>query len=118
VDYATFARPHADRVMAETKKDAVAAFDAFVETWGVNYEKAVECLIENRDAQLAFYDFPGQALEESAHHERHRKFVRHGMPSHRGLQRMSLKQDRARPSSSPRLLKEFAKTSCRKSSSI
>jgi hypothetical protein len=31
--------------MAETKKDALAAFDAFVETWGVKYDKAVECLI-------------------------------------------------------------------------
>ena len=30
--------------MAETKRDALAAFDAFVETWGVKYEKAVECL--------------------------------------------------------------------------
>ena len=29
--------------MAETKKDALAAFDAFVETWGVKYDKAVEC---------------------------------------------------------------------------
>ena len=31
--------------MAETKKDALAAFDAFIETWGVKYDKAVECLI-------------------------------------------------------------------------
>jgi putative transposase len=29
--------------MAETKKDALAAFDAFVETWGAKYDKAVEC---------------------------------------------------------------------------
>jgi putative transposase len=46
--------------MAETKKDALAAFDAFVETWGVKYEKAVECLIKDRDALLAFYDFPAE----------------------------------------------------------
>ena len=44
--------------MAETKKDAFAAFDAFVETWGVKYDKAVECLIKDREALLAFYDFP------------------------------------------------------------
>jgi putative transposase len=31
--------------MAETKEDALAAFDAFIETWGVKYDKAVECLI-------------------------------------------------------------------------
>ena len=46
--------------MAETKKDALLAFDAVVETWGVKYEKAVECLIKDRDALLAFYDFPAE----------------------------------------------------------
>jgi acyl transferase domain-containing protein len=46
--------------MAETKKDALAAFDAFVETWGVKYDKAVECLIKDREALLAFYDFPAE----------------------------------------------------------
>jgi len=46
--------------MAETKKDALAAFDAFVETWNVKYEKAVECLSKDRDALLAFYDFPAE----------------------------------------------------------
>jgi putative transposase len=46
--------------MAETKKDALAAFDAFVETWGVKYDKAVECLTKDRDALLAFYDFPAE----------------------------------------------------------
>jgi transposase-like protein len=46
--------------MAEIKKDALAAFDAFVETWGVKYDKAVECLIKDRDALLAFYDFPAE----------------------------------------------------------
>jgi len=35
--------------MAETKKDALAAFDAFVEAWGVKYDKAAECLIKDRD---------------------------------------------------------------------
>ena len=46
--------------MAETKKDALAALDAFVAAWGVKYEKAVECLIKDRDALLAFYDFPAE----------------------------------------------------------
>ena len=46
--------------MAETKKDALVAFDVFVETWGVKYDKAVECLIKDRDALLAFYDFPAE----------------------------------------------------------
>jgi transposase-like protein len=44
--------------MAATKAEALVAFDAFVETWIVKYGKAVECLIKDRDALLAFYDFP------------------------------------------------------------
>jgi transposase-like protein len=46
--------------MAETKKDALAAFDAFVETWGLKYARAVECLTKDRDALIAFYDFPAE----------------------------------------------------------
>jgi len=46
--------------MAETKTDALAAFDVFVETCGVKYEKAVECLVKDRDALLTFYDFPAE----------------------------------------------------------
>ena len=46
--------------MAETKRDALVAFDAFVETWGVKYDKAVECLAKDRDALLTFYDFPAE----------------------------------------------------------
>ena len=66
--------------MAETKKDALAAFDAFVETLGVKYEKAVECLIKDRDALLAFLRFPHRTLETSAHDQRHRKLVRNDPP--------------------------------------
>ena len=46
--------------MAETKKDALASFDVFVEIWGAKYDKAVECLIKDREALLAFYDFPAE----------------------------------------------------------
>ena len=46
--------------MAETKKDALVAFDAFVETWSSKYEKAAECLTKDRDALLAFYDLPAE----------------------------------------------------------
>jgi putative transposase len=46
--------------MAAPKKDAFAAFDAFIETWGVKYDKAVECLVKDRDTLLAFYDFPAE----------------------------------------------------------
>jgi putative transposase len=46
--------------MAETKKDALVVYDAFVETWGIKYDKAAECLIKDRDVLLAFYDFPAE----------------------------------------------------------
>ena len=39
---------------------ALAAFNAFVETYGVKYDKAVACLAKDRDALLAFYDFPAE----------------------------------------------------------
>jgi transposase-like protein len=46
--------------MAETKKEANAAFDLFVETYGVKYERAVAKLVKDRDELLAFYDFPAE----------------------------------------------------------
>ena len=46
--------------MAETKKAASAAFDLFVETYGVKYEKAVAKLVKDREELLAFYDFPAE----------------------------------------------------------
>ena len=46
--------------MAETKKDAVTALEAFVETYQVKYKRATDCLTKDRDALLAFYDFPAE----------------------------------------------------------
>jgi putative transposase len=46
--------------MAETKADAEVAFDAFIESYQVKYEKAAECLNKDRDALLTFYDFPAE----------------------------------------------------------
>ena len=56
--------------MAETKKDAVTACQAFAETYGAKYEKAIECLNKDRQALLAFYDFPAE----------HWKHIRTGNP--------------------------------------
>lgn len=46
--------------MAETKSDAETAFDAFIETYTLKYEKAATCLAKDRDPLLAFYDFPAE----------------------------------------------------------
>lgn len=45
---------------AETQAAAEAAFDAFVESYALKYEKAADCLAKDRDALLAFYDFPAE----------------------------------------------------------
>ena len=45
---------------AETKAEANAAFDFFVETYGVKYDKAVAKLLKDREALLAFYEFPAE----------------------------------------------------------
>ena len=46
--------------MAETAAAAETAFDVFIETYAVKYEKAAECLRKDREALLAFYDFPAE----------------------------------------------------------
>ena len=46
--------------MAETRKDAEAAFDAFIAAYELKYDKAAECLAKDRQALLAFYDFPAE----------------------------------------------------------
>ena len=45
---------------AETKAEAQTAFDFFVETYGVKYDKAVAKLVKDRDVLLSFYDFPAE----------------------------------------------------------
>jgi len=46
--------------MAETKAAAATAFDAFIESYSVKYAKAADCLQKDRDALLAFCDFPAE----------------------------------------------------------
>ena len=45
---------------AETKEKANVAFDFFIETYGVKWDKAVAKLIKDRDALLTFYDYPAE----------------------------------------------------------
>ncbi len=46
--------------MAPTRAEAIGAFDAFLKTYGAKYPKAVEKLTKDRQALLAFYDFPAE----------------------------------------------------------
>jgi putative transposase len=46
--------------MAPDRATAEAAMATFAEKYGAKYEKAVTCLTKDRDARLAFYDFPAE----------------------------------------------------------
>jgi hypothetical protein len=66
---------------AGTRAEAEVAFDFFVETYGVKWDKAVDKLVKDRAALLTFYDDP-------AEHWKHIRTsnpiesTRHGPPSH------------------------------------
>ena len=60
---------------AETREDAEAAFDFFVATYGIKYDKAVAKLIKDRDVLLAFYDFPAEHS-----HDRSQAFSQYNLP--------------------------------------
>jgi transposase-like protein len=46
--------------MADTREHAHEAFNLFVKTYEGKYPTAVECLVKDRQALLAFYDFPAE----------------------------------------------------------
>jgi putative transposase len=45
---------------AETRSAAEAAMDTFAEKYGTKYDKAAACLTRDREALLAFFDFPAE----------------------------------------------------------
>ena len=45
---------------AETRAEAEQAFDRFLNTYQAKYPKATDCLAKDREALLAFYDFPAE----------------------------------------------------------
>jgi len=45
---------------APDRATAEAAVATFAEKYGAKYEKAVACLVKDRDALLTFYDFPAE----------------------------------------------------------
>jgi len=51
-----------DAALVDAAREAGAetAFDDFIESYSVKYEKAADCLEKDRDALLAFYDFPAE----------------------------------------------------------
>src|SRR5690606_26850042 len=58
-------QPHARRLlqdieMAGTRAEAEKSFDLFIETYNAKHAAAAECLKKDREALLAFYDFPAE----------------------------------------------------------
>ena len=49
-----------DIYLAPTRATAETAIDNFVEKYRAKYEPAVACLVKDRDALLAFFDFPAE----------------------------------------------------------
>jgi transposase-like protein len=46
--------------MAPDRQRAEMAFDLFIATYEAKYPKAAECLAQDREELLAFYDFPAE----------------------------------------------------------
>ena len=46
--------------MAPDRQRAKMAFDLFIATYEAKYPKAAECLAQDREVLLAFYDFPAE----------------------------------------------------------
>lgn len=46
--------------LAPTRKEADISFDIFIEEFEAKYPKAVDCLIDNRENLLNFYNYPAQ----------------------------------------------------------
>ena len=47
-----------DIYMADTKENAIKAWDLLIKTYDAKYPEATNCLAKDRDSMLAFYDFP------------------------------------------------------------
>ena len=76
--------------MARTMKDALAAFDAFVEISAIKLANAVECLTKDRDVMLAVYGFPadhGKHLRTSNPSKAHSRPCATGRYARRGAYR-------------------------------
>ena len=82
---------------APTRAAAEAAIDVFADKFGAKYEKAVACLTKDREALLAFFDFPAEHwdhLRTSAHVKPDRERIRHSASSDRTDKGISVGKDR------------------------
>ena len=85
---------------AETQQQAQSAFDLFLTTYDAKYPKATQCLRKDREALLAFYNFPAEhwqsirttnPIESSFATVRHRTKRSKGCLSREGMLHMLFK---------------------------
>jgi Transposase, Mutator family len=72
---------------APTRAAAEAAIDVFADKYGAKYDKAIACLTKDREALLAFFDFPTYIKPD-------RERVRDGAASNRADKGSPVGQDR------------------------
>ncbi len=77
--------------LAATKADARTACERLIQTYQAKYPKAVECLTTDREALLAFYDFP----------EFHWSHIRTTNPIESTFATVRLRTDKTRGCASP-----------------
>ena len=82
--------------MAETKATADLAFDAFVESYALKYERAADCLSKDRGRAARCLRLSSRALENPADDQPDRKHLRHRAPPHDPIKGLSIQQDGAR----------------------
>ena len=61
---------------AASRADAEAAFDCFLAKYQAKYDKAAGCLAKDREALLAFYDFPAEHWKHVRSMEPRREHLR------------------------------------------
>lgn len=49
-----------DIYMADTKENAIKAYNLFIKSYEAKYPKATDCLSKDRESMLVFYDFPAE----------------------------------------------------------
>ena len=79
--------------MPETRKEAEAAFDLFIETYGIKYERVVGKLVKDR-GELVLLRLPCRALEAHPGHQSGRERLLDGQEPHTENQGMLQPQDR------------------------
>jgi transposase-like protein len=86
--------------LAESKADALCAYEEFINRYEAKYPKAVKCLTKDKDVLFTFYDFPAEhwqhirttnPIESTFATVRHRQRLTKGNGSRRATLSMAFK---------------------------